>query len=119
MSRRPDGPVDGDDPSLPASATITTTHRYGRVLSGWPLAAVVATRNLVLELVASPVPAGDAGEVFGPPQYLIFRDKNSGRRLGRLALGREDVDAHGRRVTTEYDLDVLDREQFLSKHLRG
>ncbi len=47
MVRSRGEPVYGD-PSLPASATITMTHRYGGVLSGYPLAVVCVMRNLLL-----------------------------------------------------------------------
>lgn len=117
--RRHDEPVFGD-PSLPASATITMTHRYGRVLSGYPLALVCVMRNLLLGFVpftGGLLAPGSADDQFGPPEYLILRDRASGRRIARLALGRDDLEAHGRRLAIEYDLDMLGREQFLKRHV--
>jgi hypothetical protein len=109
------------DPSLPANATIAMTHRFGRVLSGWPLTTVVAARNVVMDFI--PVinwfgVVNSAAYALGPPQYLILSDRATGRHIARLGLGRDDLDAHGRLVSIEYDLDMLSREQFLMKHVR-
>ena len=119
--RRRNEPVYGD-PSLPASATIVMTHRYGRVLSGHPLALACVMRNLLLGFV--PFTGGlrgpsSAGDQIGPPEYLILRDAASGRRIAALALGREEMSADSRRGAVEYDLVRLGREQFLKKHVRA
>ena len=96
------------DPSAPASATITMTHRLGRVLGGVPLAlAVFGRRMLFLGL-----------EDGLAPQYLHLRDKATGVKIARLGLGRDPYDAVTRREIVERDLDLLSREQFLSDHVR-
>jgi hypothetical protein len=122
-ARRRYAPTESGDPSQPAGATITVTHRYGRVLSGYPLAGVCVARNLLVVLLPFAdwllAPGSVTDDQLGPPQYLILRDKASGRRIARLALGRDDVTAHGRQVQVEDDFESLGREQFLNKYLKA
>jgi hypothetical protein len=116
VARRHDEPVYGDS-SLPASATVVMTWRLGRFLNGFPLHLAVAGRELLLGALPFMGTSGDIAG--GPPQYLDLQDRASGRKIARLALGRDEMDADSRRGAVEFDLERLGREQFLKKHVRA
>ena len=110
MRRRrglPDGAVVGD-PSQPANATLYLTHSTGRFLKGLPLALAVMVRQMLF----------DGLEDGLAPEFLYVRDKNSSREVARLSLGRDPEEAMNRRETVEHDLALLDRAQFLRRHVR-
>ena len=96
------------DPSLPASATITSTYRFGRVLNGLPLALAVAGRRFLLGGLDDTV----------APEFLYLRDKSTGKKIARISLGRDPEEAISKRQDVERDLALLGREQFLKRHVR-
>ena len=95
---------------MPASATITSTYRLGRVLSGVPLALAVACRQMLLGPLVDDTLA---------PEFLYLRDKASGRKIARISLGRDPDEATTKRELVEHDLQLLGREQFLQRHMRS
>lgn len=52
------------------------------------------------------------------PEFLYVRDRGSGREIARLSLGRDPEEAAARRALVERDLAILDRAEFLRRHVR-
>jgi hypothetical protein len=64
--------------------------RRGRFLSGWPLAAACSARNLLMS--APFVFLGDSfegTEDIVAPSWVIVTDRRTGRRIARVAAGRD------------------------------
>jgi hypothetical protein len=96
------------DPSLPANATLCITHSTGRFLKGIPLALAVLVRQVFFEGLEDGL----------APEFLYVRERNSGRKIARLSLGRDPEEAMERRAIVERDLAILDRAEFLKRHVR-
>ena len=92
--------------------TLRAHLRTGRVLRGWPLAAVVALR----ELTCAVFTAGTSLDVPAvAPSWVLVEDRGTGERLLRLPAGRAAGAGAALLDQVQAELRGLSREDFLAR----
>ena len=102
-----------------AAEILTFELRRGRVLHGWPLAAVVSARNVVLTwtvvLALSPFDILDLDDL-SAPSWVVVRDRGTGKVRARLPAGRGGGSGEELLETVVREADELTAVQLLARH---
>ena len=83
----------------------------GRILKGMPLAVACAFRNLAFSFLLSSYEDGLVA-----PAWVVVQDRGTGKRIGRVSMGREAFAADALLAVMQYDAAFLGPEQFVHRH---
>ena len=79
-------------------------------MKGRPLAVACAFRNLAFNFLLS-----SYEDDLVAPAWVVVQDRGTGKRIGRVAAGREAFAADALR-RMQYDAAFLGPEQFVNRH---